>query len=138
MAVILKTVALGASRRERQDRVETIQRLNGCLFIDAEYRGMVRRTKVETNNFGSLGLKLRIVAGHIAFQPVRFQASVLLTRSVAASFRQLQWVEPSLGFLRVAARILACRAGVSTLAVCPGCKVSRPSSPCRRNATSSE
>ena len=28
MAVILKTLALGASRREPQDRVETIQRLN--------------------------------------------------------------------------------------------------------------
>src|ERR1700730_9434120 len=76
MAVILKTVALGASRRERQDRVQTIQRLNGCFFIDAEYRGMLRRTKIETNNVGRLGFKLRIIAGHIALQTVRLQASV--------------------------------------------------------------
>ena len=39
----------------------------------------------------------------------------LLTPSTEASLRQLQCVDPSLGFLRVADRIAARRAGVSTL-----------------------
>ena len=38
----------------------------------------------------------------------------------AASFRQLQCVDPSDGFLRVADKILARKAGVSTLADWPG------------------
>ena len=36
MAVVLEAVPFGASRRERQDGIETIQGLNGGLLIDAE------------------------------------------------------------------------------------------------------
>jgi hypothetical protein len=50
--------------------------LNGCLFINAEHRSMVRRTKIESDDVGRLGFKLRILAGHVAFQTVRFLASL--------------------------------------------------------------
>lgn len=64
-------------------------------------------------------LKLGIVAGHIAFQPVRLQASlfpdamhgVLTDIQRRASLRQLQCVEPLIGFLREAAKMRARRAG---------------------------
>jgi hypothetical protein len=77
VAVILKTVALSATRRERQDGVQTIQRLNGGFFIDAKHRRMVWRTQIEPDDVGRLGFKLRIVACHISFQTVRFQARLL-------------------------------------------------------------
>ena len=40
--VVLETVALGAARRKRQDRIEPIQRLNGGLFIDTKHGRMLR------------------------------------------------------------------------------------------------
>src|SRR5215469_3446066 len=49
----------------------------------------------------------------------RYTAS-LLTPRAAANLRQLQCVEPSLGFLRVAERILARNSGVSIVAGWPG------------------
>ena len=41
--VVLEAVAFGASRRGRQDGIETIQGLNGGLFIDAEHGCVLRR-----------------------------------------------------------------------------------------------
>jgi hypothetical protein len=37
VAVVLEAVTFGASGQERQDRIETIQGLNGGLLIDAEH-----------------------------------------------------------------------------------------------------
>ncbi len=70
--------------------------------------------------------KVRIVAGHVTLQPMRLQSFQvrctvsLPTPRTAASLRQLQCVDPSDGFLRVADKILARKAGVSTLADWPG------------------
>ena len=58
-------------------RGPTIQRLNGRFFIDAKHRRMVWRTQIEPDDVGRLGFKLRIVACHISFQTVRFQARLL-------------------------------------------------------------
>lgn len=46
------------------------------FFIDAEHSSMLGRAKIESDDVGCLALKLRIIAGHIAFQPVRLQASL--------------------------------------------------------------
>lgn len=60
VTVVLETVAFGASRRERQDWIESIQRLNGCFFIDAEHSSMLRREdrvrwcRLPCSNSGSL------------------------------------------------------------------------------------
>jgi hypothetical protein len=77
---------------------------------------------------GRFAFELRIVAGQVTLQAVGFQASffpdpmhcVLADSSAVASLRQLQCVEPSLGFLRVADRIRARKAGVRTVAFWPG------------------
>ena len=75
--VVLEAVALGASRRERQDGIETIQGLNGGLLIDAEHGRMLRRAQIEADDVGGFGFELGIVAGHVAFQAVRLQAGFL-------------------------------------------------------------
>ena len=70
------------------------------------------------------------------FRPASFQTrctASLLTSSCAASLRQLQCVEPTFGFLRVAERILARSFAVSTEAGFPGWLVSSPSMPEARN-----
>ena len=121
-------MALGAARRKRQHRIELIQRLNGGLFIDTKHGGMLRRAQVQPDNVSGLDFEIRIVAGHVALKRCGFRPASFHTRctasflmpSAAASLRQLQCVEPSFGFLRVAERIRARSFGVSTEADCPG------------------
>lgn len=75
--VVLETVAFGASRRKRQDGIETIQGLNGGFLIDAEHRGMLRRAQIEAEDIGGFAFELGIIAGHVAFQAVRLQTRFL-------------------------------------------------------------
>jgi hypothetical protein len=122
VSVVLKSVTFGASWRERQDGIKTIQGLNGGLLIDAEYSRVLGRIQIEAEDVGRFSFELGIIAGHVAFEAVRFQAGLLpnpmpaslLTPSAVASLRQLQCVDPdpSLGFLLVADRMRARRAGV--------------------------
>jgi hypothetical protein len=126
--VVFKTMALGASLREGQHRVQPIQRLNGSFLIDAVNSRMLRGIQIEPENVRGFGLELRIIAGHVPFKAVRLQSglfpyamdSVLAEPRVEASLRQLQWVAPSFGLIRVAERILACSVGVTPEPVCPG------------------
>ena len=76
MPEIFKPMTLGTARRQRQDRIEPIKSLNGRLFIDTKDRGVVRRLEVETNDVGCLGLKIRIIAGHVVTPPRRLQTSL--------------------------------------------------------------
>ena len=77
MPVVLEAVAFGASRRERQDGIETIQGLNGGLLIDAEHGRVLRRVQIEAEDVGGFAFELGIVAGHVAFETVRLQARFL-------------------------------------------------------------
>jgi len=63
VAVILEAVTFGASRREWQDGIETVQSLNGGLLIDAEHSRVLRWVQIEAEDVGGLALELRIVAG---------------------------------------------------------------------------
>jgi hypothetical protein len=54
--VVFKTIALSATRREPQHRVEPIQRLNGGLLIDTKHSRMLGRIQVEPDNVGGFGL----------------------------------------------------------------------------------
>ena len=65
MAVILKAMSLGSSWGERQHGVLAIERLDGSLLIDAEHRRVLRRMQIQPNDFGSFGLKVRIVRGYL-------------------------------------------------------------------------
>jgi hypothetical protein len=75
--VVLEAVAFGASRRERQDGIETVQGLNGGLLLDAEHGRVLRRVQIEAEDVGGFAFELGIVAGHVAFQAVRLQARFL-------------------------------------------------------------
>ena len=72
--VVLEAVAFGASRRERQHGIETVQGLNGGLLINAEHGGVLRRAQIEAEDVGRFGFELGIVAGHVTFETVRLQA----------------------------------------------------------------
>ena len=80
VAVVLEAVAFGASRRERQDGIETIQGLNGGLLIDAEHGGVLRWAQIETEDVGRFAFELGIIAGHVAFQAVRLRPASCQTR----------------------------------------------------------
>ena len=67
-------MALGAARRKRQHRIEPIQRLNRRLFIHAEHGRMLRRIQVQTDDVGRFRFEIRIVAGQVTLDPMRFQA----------------------------------------------------------------
>src|ERR1700743_2614904 len=76
VAVIFEAVALGAARRKRQDWIEPIQSLNGSLLIDAENRCMLRRVQIQADDVSRLALEIRIVAGHVPLQTMRFHAGL--------------------------------------------------------------
>jgi hypothetical protein len=77
VAVVLEAVAFGASGRERQDGIETIQSLNGGLLIDAEHGRVLRRAQIEAEDVGRFAFELGIVADHVAFETVGFEARFL-------------------------------------------------------------
>jgi len=77
VAVVLEAVTFGASRRERQDGIETVQGLNGGLLIDAEHGRMLRRAQIKAEDVSGFAFEFRIVAGHVAFEAVRLQARFL-------------------------------------------------------------
>ena len=76
MPEILKAVALGTPGRKGQNGIEAIESLNGALFIHAEHCGVGRRLQIEADNVGSLGLEVRIVAGHVMTPPGRLQTGL--------------------------------------------------------------
>src|SRR6185295_6906383 len=67
MPEVLESVALDPAWRKGQDRVEPIQSLDGGLLIDTEDGSVLRRFEVEAQDVSGLGLKVRIVRGHVPF-----------------------------------------------------------------------
>ena len=70
---VFKAMALRTSRRKWQQGIFSIQGLNGRFLIDREHRRMLRRIDVQPDNVGCLSLKLRVVAGQVSLQPIRFE-----------------------------------------------------------------
>jgi hypothetical protein len=58
-------VALDPSRRQRQNRIHSIESLNGRLIIDADDSGVLRRVQVQPGDVSRLCLKIEIVADHV-------------------------------------------------------------------------
>jgi hypothetical protein len=73
MAEVFEAVPFGPPRRERQHRVQAIERLNGTLFIHAEDGSVGGRAQIETNDVGRLGLEIGIIAVHVLAPPVGLQ-----------------------------------------------------------------
>ena len=70
MSIVFKTMPLGATWRHRQNGIETVQRLDlGGFLVHAEYRGMVRRLQVKTDNIRCLALEIGAV---VAVSPSRW------------------------------------------------------------------
>ena len=58
---------------ERQNRVQSVQCLNGGLFIHTENGGVLRWIQVQADDIGCFALELGIITGHVSVQPMRFQ-----------------------------------------------------------------
>src|SRR6185312_6362115 len=70
MTIILKAVSFSSTGRERQHWIQTIQCLDGTLFVDTEHCSVERRFKVQTEDIGRLLFKLRVGARHVAAYPM--------------------------------------------------------------------
>ena len=74
VTVVLKTVSLSSSGRERQDWIEPVQSLDGALFIDTKDCSIDWRLQIQANDVSSLGFKIRVAAGHVAPKAVGLQS----------------------------------------------------------------
>jgi len=61
--------------------------LNGGLLIEGEHGRMLWRAQLEAEDVSGFAFEFGIVAGHVAFEAVRFQARFLLNamHSVSAN-----------------------------------------------------
>jgi len=59
VTIVLKTMSLGSSRRERQDWVEPVQSLDGALFVDAKDSRIDWRLQIQAKDVRRLGFKIR-------------------------------------------------------------------------------
>ena len=122
VAEVFKAVTFGAAGRQRQHRVEPVERLNRRLFVDGKDDRVLRRIQIQPDHVRRLLLEIRIVRPHVAFEPMRLQAGAaprprdehVADFSTVASLRVLQCVLPSGGACRVFSRIRASIAGVRT------------------------
>ena len=96
MAEVFEPVPFRPSGRERQHRVEAIERLNGALFIHAEDRSVGGRAQIETNDdVGRIGLN-KVSNGKPDFWRVRlgkrFTGGAVVTRRFADLADARNWI----------------------------------------------
>ena len=72
--VVFKAVAFGAARRQRQHRIQAVQRLDRRLLVGGKHDRVLRRIQVEPDHVGRFLLELRIVRQHVALEPMRLTA----------------------------------------------------------------
>lgn len=115
LCAIFKCTFFGAAGQKRQQRIETVQRLNGGgLLVDAEDGRVLRRVHASR-----LVSKVRLVAGQLLLQAVRPQIGFLPHQShgVLADTQSRSYLAAvpgcgaSPGSLLVAIRIRACSLG---------------------------
>ena len=75
MSEVFESVAFGPSRRKRQHRIKSVQRLNSRFLVDTEDHCIDRRFQIQADNLGGFGLKIRVVTGHVAAKPMRLKSS---------------------------------------------------------------
>jgi hypothetical protein len=76
VAVVLEAVPFGASGRQRQDRVQSIEGLNRRLLVDAEHHGVLRRIEVQADDIRGLRLEVGIGRPHVPLESMGLQAGV--------------------------------------------------------------
>jgi len=90
---VLKTMTLGPTRGERQNRILAIQGLNMGLFVNAEHRRVGRRGFRYRPMISAASSQVRIVRGHVSARSDGLKA-VLAPHS-----RDIMWLIPALGEL---------------------------------------
>src|SRR5258707_13344725 len=70
VTVVLKTMSLGSSGGERQHGIQSVQSLNGALFVDAKDSRIDWRLQIQINDISSIGFKNLVDAGHVAAKAV--------------------------------------------------------------------
>src|SRR5262249_19723564 len=73
--VVLKAVALSPARAQGQNRIQAVQCLNGALFIHTEHGRIQGRLLIKTDDIESFFFKFRVVARHVAPQPMGLDSS---------------------------------------------------------------
>ena len=63
--MVFESMLFRRARRKWKHRIQTIQRLNRSLFIDAENRGVLGRIHIQSDDIGGFFLELWIVARHV-------------------------------------------------------------------------
>jgi len=71
LVLVRKAMSRGAPLRERQYRIEPIERLDGGFLIDAKHRRVLRPVQVQPDDVRRLPLEVWIVLGHMAIKPMR-------------------------------------------------------------------
>ena len=104
VAKIFETVTFGASRRQRQHWIETIQRWNRGLLVHAKHRRRLRWIQVQANDIGGFFLEARMVGCPVTIQPARLQSRFAPTpaapwtcsasASVPSCGRTSGWIRP--------------------------------------------
>ena len=77
MPGVLEPMAFGPPRRQRQPRVDPVERLNRRFLIDAEDHGVLRWVEIEADHVGRLGFEVRIRRAHVALEAMGLQAGVV-------------------------------------------------------------
>src|SRR4029077_1647883 len=74
MTVVLESMSLCSAGRQRQYRIQSVQRLDAGLFINAENNRMLRRLYIQSNDVCRFPFKVRIVGHHVALDPLGLKA----------------------------------------------------------------
>src|SRR5260370_8530977 len=79
VTVVLKTVSLGSSGGERQHGIQSVQSLNGALFVDAKDSRIDWRLQIQANDISSFVFKIPVVACHVASNAVGLPSRLVPT-----------------------------------------------------------
>src|ERR1043166_1421945 len=77
MTKIFKSMPFGSTGGKRQHWIQAVQGLNSALFIYAENHRIGRGFQIEPDHISRLFVKIGIITGHVAAQPMRFESSFL-------------------------------------------------------------
>ena len=75
--LVFEAVTLRPSRREREPRIDAIERLNRGLLVEAEDHGVLRRGEIQTDHIGCLRLEIRIGGAHVTLEAMRLEPGPL-------------------------------------------------------------
>ncbi len=76
MSVVFEAVAFGSARREGEDGVAAIKRLDGGFLVHAEDGSIDRGLEVEADDVGGLGFEIRVVAGLVSAQTMGLETGL--------------------------------------------------------------